>query len=199
MIEILPPAIILLVGAGLVGLTRGYLRDAIVLLAPLITIWAVWQVPEGVTLSMSFINYQIEPIEGNAVRRLFALIFSTMAFVGGIYAFRQASRLELSAAYAYAAGAIGVAFAGDLITLFLFWEMMAIFSTVIVWCGGTLSSSRAGMRYAIMHVLGGVILMAGIAGVAIQTGSIDIRALQAEDFSTWLILIGSCSNSVSDS
>ena len=75
MIEILPPAIILLVGAGLVGLTRGYLRDAIVLLAPLITIWAVWQVPEGVTLSMSFINYQIEPIEGNAVRRLFALIF----------------------------------------------------------------------------------------------------------------------------
>ena len=190
MIEILPPAIILLVGAGLVGLTRGYLRDAIVLLAPLITIWAVWQVPEGVTLSMSFINYQIEPIEGNAVRRLFALIFSTMAFVGGIYAFRQASRLELSAAYAYAAGAIGVAFAGDLITLFLFWEMMAIFSTVIVWCGGTLSSSRAGMRYAIMHVLGGVILMAGIAGVAIQTGSIDIRALQAEDFSTWLILIG---------
>jgi len=190
MVEILPPAIILLVGAGLIALTRGYLRDAVVLLAPLATIWAVWQIPDGVTLTMSFIGYQIEPIEGSAVRRLFALIFSMMAFVGGIYALRQATRLELSAAFAYAAGAIGVAFAGDLITLFIFWEVMAIFSTVILWCGGTDSSARAGMRYATMHVLGGVILMLGIAGTAVQTGSIDIRAMRAEDFSTWMILIG---------
>ena len=66
-----------------------------------------------------------------------------MAFVGGLYAYRQAKWYELAAAYAYAAGAIGVSFAGDLITLFLFWELMALFSTVVVWCGGT-EEARAG-------------------------------------------------------
>ena len=63
-----------------------------------------------------------------------------------LYAFRQAKWYELAAAYAYAAGAIGVSFAGDLITLFLYWELMALFSTVIVWCGGTPEARAAGVR-----------------------------------------------------
>ena len=43
--------------------------------------------------------------------------------------------------------AIGVALAGDLITLFIFWELMAIGSTVVVWCGGPFAH-QAGLRYA---------------------------------------------------
>ena len=190
MTEVLPPALILLAGAVLIGLTRGHLRSAIVLVSPLITLWAVWQIPDSVAMTVEFFGYQLELIEGGALRRLFALIFSLMTFVGGLYAFRQARALELAASYAYAASAIGVAFAGDLITLFVFWEAMAIFSTVIVCCGGTRTAGRAGTRYAIMHVLGGVILMVGIAGVTVQTGSIDVQAMRAADFSTWMILIG---------
>ena len=91
---------------------------------------------------------------------------------------------------AYAAGAVGVSFAGDLITLFLFWEFMALFSTIVVWCGGTEEARRAGIRYGIMHLIGGIILKIGIEGVAIQTGSIEIQALQLESFATWMILIG---------
>ena len=181
---------ILLLAAGLIGMTRGHVRDAIVLLAPLATAWAVWQVPDGISVTAGFMGYQLELVEGSAVRKLFALVFSLMTFVGGIYAFRQASRAELSAAFAYAAGAIGVSFAGDLITLFVFWEVMAIFSTVVVLCGGTPASFSAGIRYAIMHVLGGVILMVGIVGVAVQTGSIDVQTMSARDFSTWMILAG---------
>jgi multicomponent Na+:H+ antiporter subunit D len=190
MIEILPPASILLAAAMLIGLTRGQLRSAIVLLSPLVTLWVVWQVPDGVSMTVDFIGYQLEPIEGSALRRLFATIFSLMTFAGGLYAFRHASALELAASYAYAASAIGVAFAGDLITLFIFWEAMAIFSTAVVWCGGTPMSGRAGKRYAIMHVFGGVILMVGIVGVTIQTGSIEVQAMRAVDFASWMILIG---------
>jgi len=69
---------------------------------------------------------------------------------------------------------VGVAFAGDLITMFLFWEFMALFSTVVVWCGGTEGARRAGVRYAIMHLVGGVLLKIGIEGVMIHTGSVDI-------------------------
>ena len=190
MIEFLPPALILLAGALLIGPARGAWRTAVVLITPLVTLAAVWQVPDGVVLTLDFLQYPIEPIEGSPVRRLFATIFALMAFVGGLYAYRQAKWYELAAAYAYAAGAIGVSFAGDLISLFLFWELMALFSTVVVWCGGTPAARAAGIRYAIMHLLGGVILKVGIEGVMVHTGSIEVRPMLADNFDHWMIMIG---------
>jgi multicomponent Na+:H+ antiporter subunit D len=190
MIDFLPPALILLFGALLIGPARGAWRTAVILLAPLATLWAIWQVPDGVVTTTEFLQYTIEPVEGSPVRRLFATIFALMAFGGGLYAYRQARWYELAAAFAYAAGAIGVSFAGDLISLFLFWELMALFSTVVVWCGGTPGARAAGIRYAIMHLLGGVILKVGIEGVMVHTGSIEIQAMRADNFDTWMILIG---------
>ncbi len=187
---VLPPALIMLAGAALVALTRGHLRTAVLLLSPLATLWAVWQVPDGVAVTAQFMGYEIEPVEGSPVRRLFASIFSIMAFTGALFAFRQAKWYELAAAFAYAAGAVGVCFAGDLITLFLYWELMAIFSTIVVWCGGTPEARAAGIRYAIMHLLGGVILKVGIEGVIVHTGSVDLQPMLATNFDTWMILIG---------
>jgi len=187
---LLPPALILLAGAALIGPVRGIMRDAVLLLAPVLTLWAIWQIPDGVVTTTQFLGYQIEPVEGGPLRRLFATIFAVMALVGGLFAMRQARWYELAAAHAYAAGAIGVCFAGDLITLFLFWELMAIFSTVVVWCGGTSAARAAGIRYAIMHLLGGVILKVGIEGVIVHTGSVDIQPMLAVNFDTWMILIG---------
>jgi multicomponent Na+:H+ antiporter subunit D len=182
--------LLLVAGALLTGVCRGALRQAVVLLTPLATLWAIWQVPDGIALTTQFLDYEIQPIEGSPVRRLFGSIFAFMAFAGALFAFRQAKWYELAAAQAYAAGAIGVAFAGDLITMFLFWELMAIFSTVVVWCGGDARARAAGIRYACMHLLGGVILKVGIEGLMVHTGSIEIRSLSANDFSTWMILLG---------
>ena len=190
MFDVLPPALIMLGGAVLIGLTRGHLRNLFVLGTPLVTLWAVWQIPDGIVATVTFLDYLIEPIEGSPVRRLFATIFAMMAFGGGLYAFRQAKWYELAAAYIYAAGAIGVSFAGDLITFFLYWELMALFSTVVVWCGGTPGARAAGIRYAIMHLLGGVVLKVGIEGVMVHTGSIDVQPMLANNFDTWMILIG---------
>ncbi|MFT5573859.1 MAG: multicomponent Na+:H+ antiporter subunit D [Cryomorphaceae bacterium] len=190
MTEALSPALILFASALLTGLFRGHLRSALILLAPSLTLWAVWLVPDGVVATVSFLDYQIEPVEGSPLRRLFATIFSIMAFAGGLYAFRHARWYELAAAQAYAAGAIGVCFAGDLISLFIYWEMMALFSTIIVWCGGTPAARAAGIRYAIMHLLGGIILKVGIEGVVVNTGSVDIQPMLATNFYTWMLLIG---------
>ncbi len=190
MTEFLPPALILVAAAVLIGLTRGHLRSAIVLIAPLATLWAIWQVPDGVVTTVTFLGYEIQPVEGSELRRLFATIFAIMTFAGGLFAFRQARWYELASAFAYAAGAVGVSFAGDLITLFLFWELMALFSTVIVWSGGTPAARAAGIRYAVMHLLGGVILKVGIEGTVVHTGSIDIQPVLATNFDTWMMLIG---------
>ena len=190
MFEVLPPALIMVAGAILIGAVRGHWRSLLVLGTPLLALWAIWQIPDGVVATATFLEYPIEPIEGSPLRRLFATIFALMAFGGGLYAFRQAKWYELSSAFIYAAGAIGVSFAGDLITFFLYWELMALFSTVVVWCGGTPGARAAGIRYAIMHLLGGVILKVGIEGVAIHTGSIDVQPMLATNFDTWMILIG---------
>ena len=188
--EWLSPALILLAGSLLICVTRGRLRDAVVLLVPLATLGVIWQIPDGVVWEVEFLDYMIQPVEGSPVRRLFATVFTLMTFVGGLYAFKQARWYELAAAFAYAAGAVGVSFAGDLITLFLYWELMALFSTIIVWCGGTPEARAAGVRYAILHLLGGVLLKVGIEGVVVHTGSIEIQPLLATNFDTWMMLIG---------
>ncbi len=188
--ELFSPALIMVIAALAIGLARGHLRSAIVLLAPLLTLWAIWQVPDGVQDTVRFLSYDIEPVEGSPLRRLFATIFALMAFVGGLFAFRLSRWYELAAAFFYAAGAIGVSFAGDLISLFIYWELMALFSTVVVWCGGTPAARAAGIRYAILHLLGGVVLKVGIEGVVVSTGSVQITPMLANDFSSWMILCG---------
>ena len=111
--DIFPPAFVLLIAAVLIGLVKGHARTAVLLIAPLLTLWAIWQVPDGVQSTIKFLSYNIEPVEGSPLRRLFATVFAIMVFVGGLYAFRIAKWYELAAAFAYAAGAIGVCFAGD--------------------------------------------------------------------------------------
>lgn len=190
MTELLSPALILIIAALLIPLTGGWIRTLVVLLAPVLTLAAIWQIGDGVQGTVRFLDYMVEPVEGSPLRRLFATVFAIMAFLGVLFSYRIATWQELAAAFAYAAGAIGVCFAGDLITLFLYWELMAIFSTVLVWCGGTPGARDAGIRYAIMHLLGGVILKVGIEGIVVATGSIQIQPMLATDFSTWMILIG---------
>lgn len=192
MIEtVLPPALILILGAALGSVVRvPSLRSAIALLTPLITLYAIWQIPDGVQLSVPFLQHQMELVEGSKVRRLFATIFTLMAFGGVLFAFKQAKWWEISAAMVYAAGAVGVSFSGDMLSLFIFWEIMALFSTLVVWHGGTVSARQAGMRYALMHLLGGVFLMMGIVGMWIQTESLDVQALTLGSPYTWLLLIG---------
>ena len=187
---VIPPALIMLLGAALVAISREGLRPLVALGAPLLTLYAIWQVPDGIMLTATFLGYEIQLIEGGPLRRLFATVFAIMAFGGVLFAFRQAKWHELAAAMGYASGAIGVSFAGDLIVMFIFWEMMALFSVVVVWCGGTFGSKRAGIRYIIMHLLGGIILKVGIEGLMVHTGSVEIRPLVLDNFDTWLILIG---------
>jgi multicomponent Na+:H+ antiporter subunit D len=150
---LIPPAFIMMAGALLVPLARPGLRPILFLLTPLITLAAIWQVPDGGHLTTAFLGFDIELIEGSKVRRLFATVFALMAFAGALFSFRQAQWWEMAAGLAYAGGAIGVSFSGDLIAMFIFWEIMALFSTIVVWSGGTEAARRAGIRYAIMHLL----------------------------------------------
>lgn len=187
---LLPPGLVLMLGGLLLPLVPKAVRPAWTLAFPLLTLGVVWSVPDGVVMTGHFLGYGLEIVQGDKLSRLFGTIFSIMAFAGALFALRQPRVVELSAALTYAGGAVGVAFAGDLITLFAFWEVMAIASATVIWSGGTKQAYGAGMRYLGVHLLGGVILMAGIAGHVLQTGSVDFAAMKADGIATWLILIG---------
>jgi multicomponent Na+:H+ antiporter subunit D len=182
---------LLLVAAGLALLAaRGRLRGAIALGAPLAAAWIVWAAPEGPVWAGAWLGLEIIPYAVDRLSRLFALIFAIMAFGGALFALNQASRLELPAALVYAGAAIGAVLAGDVITLFVFWELMALGSTLVIWCAGTASAYRASMRYMAIHLLGGVLLFAGLAGHVLDTGSTAFSRMALDSPAHALILAG---------
>lgn len=186
---LLPPAFALLLGAGLLTVVRGRLRAAVMLLAPLASLALVWQMPDASTVTAGYLGYDLILVRGDRLSRWFGTVFAIMSFAGGLFALKQESRLESVAAQVYAGGALGVVFAGDLLTTFVFWEIMALASTAVVWSAGG-ASRAAGLRYLLIHLVGGVLLMIGLAGEAQATGSLAFKAMTPDTPARWLILAG---------
>ena len=189
-ISALPPAAVLMLGALLVPLVGARLRPLVVLGLPLVALAQVWLVADGPALEVAFLDYRLTVFQGDALSRFFATIFCIMAFGGGLYAINQRSVVELAAAQAYAGAAVGVAMAGDLFSFFVFWELMAVASTLVVWAAGTEAAYRAARRYVMVHLVGGVVLMAGIAAHVAATGSVALSVMAPESAAQWLILAG---------
>ena len=186
----LHPGLVLIGSGGLVALLRGRLRSVAVVALPLLVLALVWQVPDGPSWQLRFLDYTLTPLQGDKLSRLFATIFSLMAAGGGLFALGQKSRVEVPAAFVYAGSAIGVVLAGDLVTLFAFWELMAIGSTLVLWSNGQNDSYRAARRYLMIHLLGGVVLFAGVTGHIVETGDVAFTRMVLDSPAHWLILIG---------
>ena len=106
-----------------------------------------------------------------------------------MFAWHNNDTVEQMAGLAYAGSGIGAVFAGDLITLFIYWEAMATTSVFLIWARRSDSAFRAGMRYLIIQVGSGVLLLSGAILMAHQTGSVAFDKMTLGNLATWLILI----------
>jgi len=185
-----PPGLILLFGAFLLPMVGRNARSVLILGLPLLTLGLIWNVPNGSFAVMSIFDYQLELVRSDALSRLFATVFSIMAFVGGLYALNQKKVMELVAAFAYAGGAIGAVYAGDMISLFIFWEIMAVASTMVLLSVGAQCSISVSMRYFMVHMLGGSLLLVGVLMHIHDSGSTAFTAMQPNSIGTVLILAG---------
>jgi len=187
---LLHPGLVLMAGGMLLPWLPGMLRTAAALAFPLVALLLAAQMPDGTFWQVALLDHELTLLRSDRLARLFAIVFALMAFGGALYAMNQRSRSEVPSALVYAGGAIGAAFAGDLLTLFVFWEAMALASGLVLWSAGNGIAYRAGMRYLAVHLLGGVLLMCGIAGHVADTGSIAFELMQADTPAHWMILAG---------
>ena len=186
----IPPGLILVLGALLLPFAGRRIRPILILGLPLVTLALVWRLPDGSSAVLSVLDYQLVLVRSDALSRLFAIIFSIMTFAGGLFALNQKRVLELVAVFVCAGSAVGVALAGDLISLFFFWETMALASTLVVLSVGGGLSYRVSMRYLLVHMFGGALLMTGILAHVLDSGSTTFTAMEPSTFGATLILAG---------
>ncbi|MGN8226412.1 Na(+)/H(+) antiporter subunit D [Gracilimonas sp. BCB1] len=172
------PAIILILGALILPLIPERLRSTAFVTFPVIALAMIWTMPEGNLLQAPFASYELELLAVDGLSRIFGIIFALITVIGGIYAFHIKDLGQQSSALAYAGGALGVTFAGDFFTLFIFWEIMAAASSYLIWARETEESAKAGMRYLLVHIFGGGLLFTGILLHLANGGSLYIDSIE---------------------
>ena len=189
-LNLMPTAFLFIAAAFLLlALPKGPLRAALLLLVPLVAGAQVWSLPEGTYGQFDLLGLTLDTMRVDKLSRIFALIFCIAAFLGNLYAWHVRDTVQQLAALLYAGAAIGAVFAGDLITLFIYWEATAITSVFLIWARRTEGAYHTGMRYLIIQITSGVILLAGTALLYRETQSIAFEAMTLGSLGTWLIFI----------
>ncbi|MDA7551658.1 Na(+)/H(+) antiporter subunit D [Rhodobacteraceae bacterium] len=190
MLNLMPTAFLFIAAAFLLlALPKGPLRAALLLLVPLVAGAQAWSLPEGTYGQFDLLGLTLDTMRVDKLSRIFALIFCIAAFLGNLYAWHVRDTVQQLAALLYAGAAIGAVFAGDLITLFIYWEATAITSVFLIWARRTEGAYHTGMRYLIIQITSGVILLAGTALLYRETQSIAFEAMTLGSLGTWLIFI----------
>lgn len=163
------PALLLILGALGVPALRGWMRRSWLVLLPVVALILLWQLPEGSGTAIEMFGLVLEPLRVDALSRIFATGFLIAAVLTAVYAFQLRDPLQQTVIPIYAGAAVGGALAGDLVTLFVWWELAGLSSVFLIWARRTERSNRAGMRYLVAQVISGLLMLAGIV-LRVQAG-----------------------------
>ncbi|OKY25538.1 Na(+)/H(+) antiporter subunit D [Thalassotalea sp. PP2-459] len=191
---LLPPFLPLLFGALAALFLRGWLRNTVMLIVPIIGALNIYGLDTGVFWSLEFMGYTLEPVKVDKLSLMFGYLFHIASFIAIIYAIHVKDTVQHVAALAYAASAVGAVFAGDLLTLFVFWELLALTSVFLIWARRTDKAYSSGLRYLIIQVLSGVLLLAGLLIYAQVNNSLLFTEIGLEhqgiaQIGAWLIFL----------
>lgn len=190
MIEWLHPSVFLILGALLIPFLKGRVQQIYTVLLPVLALVTVMLMQPGVHGAVKFLGFELIFGRADKLSIAFAYVFAIAALIGAIYSMHVKDVSQHVAAFVYAGSSLGVTFAGDLLTLFVFWELMAFASVWLIWARRVKPSIEAGYRYLLVHAVGGVVLLAGIVILYVTTGSITFDKLQGHGIASYLILIG---------
>lgn len=183
------PGLILILGALLVPLLKGKLRAIYMLALPVVAFAYLLTLPQGEFGGLMLSNLPLVALRVDKLSLLFGYIFLVAALLCVIYSLHLKDTAQHVAGLVYAGGALGAVFAGDLATLFVYWEVIAVASVFLIWSSRTEHAFRAGMRYLIIQLGSGMLLLAGILIQYQQTGTLAFGKLGLDAPGGWLIFL----------
>ncbi len=188
----LHPALILILGALVLPFLPGRVKRPFLLLVPVLVFARVLTLTHGSFGHVSFLGWDLVFGRVDRLSQVFGYIMSLMCILGNLYGLHVKDDRQHVAAWFYVAGSIGAIYAGDYLTLFLFWELMAFSSVFLIWARGREESLGAGFRYLLVHVAGGLSLLAGMVWHCNTVGSweFSLTDVQHATPATYLIMIG---------
>ncbi|MCY3677949.1 MAG: Na(+)/H(+) antiporter subunit D [Gemmatimonadetes bacterium] len=192
----LPPFLIFFLGALVVPLLSRVPRVRMLwlVLIPIVGALNAMGSQEGYELQYELLGYTLTLVRADRLAIMFGHLFHLGAFIAIVYSLHlkkgDHATVQHTSAVVYAGSAIGAVFAGDFITLFVFWELLAVSSVFLIWTRRSPRAVSAGMRYLLVHIVSGVTLLAGAMVHAHNTGSLDFGFMGLEGLAGWLVLLG---------
>lgn len=186
----LHPSLFFFAGALLLWLLPLLGRRILILLVPAAAFAVITQLDPGLSWGYQLLGYDLNLLRVDKLSKAFGYVFTLNAFACFLFAQHLKTRYEHCAALAYIGASLGAVFAGDLISLYLFWEVMAVTSTFLVLARQTERAYGAAFRYVMVHIFGGLCLLAGILLQVNATGSVAFEGFSLQGLPTYLILIG---------
>ncbi len=189
--DFLHPSLIMMGGALAVPLLHGNAKRVFMVLLPLVSLFNLLQIPHGVHLQPEFLGLSLTMVHMDKLSFVFGLIFHIVAAIGMIFALKHEGNVQHVAGLMYAGAVQGVVFAGDMLTLFLFWEALTLTAAMVIWSHSTKQSRAAGFRYMLVHAAGGLCLLFGIVLRLQETGSLAFGYIGLDNgLSSLLIFLG---------
>ncbi len=183
------PALILLAGGLLLFALPTTPRRIVSVCLPVLGFLNLLTIAEGTLWHITWGGYELTVLRADRLSMLFGYLFHLAAFLGAIYALHLKDRLQIGTGLIYAGSAVGAVFAGDLITLFIFWELLAITSVFLIWARGGERALRSGMRYLVMHISSGLLLLLGAVFYFLNTKSLAFEHIGLDKGYHYLIFL----------
>ncbi|CAK0762450.1 multicomponent Na+:H+ antiporter subunit D [Gammaproteobacteria bacterium] len=186
------PALPFFLGAALLPFIPKRFRKYWLLFVPSFAFIRTMFLTSGKFGAVPFLDWTLTFGRVDELSLVFGYIMGLMAVIGTLYGLHVKRTGEHIAAWTYVGGSLGAIYAGDLLTLFLFWELMAVSSVFLIWFRGRPESLWTGYRYLLVHMAGGVILLAGILLHYQTTNSLAFIAFNVKQptLATYFVMIG---------
>ncbi|UCE64814.1 MAG: Na(+)/H(+) antiporter subunit D, partial [Nitrospirota bacterium] len=189
MIGDIPPFVLFFIGALLLPFFRGWGRVVLLCLIPVAGAFNLLHMSEGMTWNLTLFSYQLTPLRIDRLSLLFGYLFHLAAFLGIVFSLHLKETSQHVVGLLYAGSAIGAVFAGDLITLFVFWELLAITSVFLIWARRSSKAIQAGFRYLIIQISSGLLLLVGILIHGREFQSVSFDVISWDETAAWLFFI----------
>lgn len=191
MIDWVHPSVFLILGALFIPFLKGRAQQIYIVVLPVLALLTVMLMSPGVHGVVNFLGFELIFGRVDKLSLAFGYVFSCAVLIGSVYALHVKDNGQHIAAFVYAGSSLGATFAGDLLTLFVFWELMAFASVWLIWSRRVKASIEAGYRYLLVHAVGGLVLLAGILIFYATTGSTRFDVMQGQQGPAfYLIMIG---------